>query len=162
MRFVVLVVSLLLFVQSSTALPEADLISLKVFPLFETRISSTYGPRKHPVRKYTSHHNGVDFAAPPYAHIRAVTDGTVIFSGKHGGFGKLVTISHPNGFATLYGHLDELNVSIGSRVVAGQIIGRVGATGTATGPHLHFEVRKDGKPIDPLILFPELRAEAEG
>lgn len=133
-----------------------------VFPLMAPRISSKYGPRKHPVRKVHRHHNGIDLAAPRNAHVRAVTEGVVIFADTHAGFGKLVTIKHKNGYVSLYGHLRDIRVETGERIAAGEIIGRVGSTGLATGPHLHFEWRRGGKSIDPLKVFPDLAADAEG
>ena len=133
-----------------------------VFPLVSARLSSPFGKRVHPVKKVVAHHQGVDLAAPSYAHVRSMASGQVIFAGTHGGYGKLVTIRHNNGYMSLYGHLDEISVNLGDRLSAGQILGRVGSSGLATGPHLHFEVRRQGKPVDPLKLFPELSKKAEG
>jgi murein DD-endopeptidase MepM/ murein hydrolase activator NlpD len=133
-----------------------------VFPLIEPRLSSTYGPRKHPVKKYNKHHNGVDLAAPKNSHVRAVKAGLVIFADSYAGFGKLVTIKHSDGYVSLYGHLNDILVNPGQKVAAGELLGRVGSTGLATGPHLHFEWRKNGKPVDPLKVFPFLAEDAEG
>ncbi len=133
-----------------------------VFPLIEPRLSSTYGPRRHPVKKYNKHHNGVDLAAPKNSHVRAVKAGLVIFADAYAGFGKLVTIQHSDGYVSLYGHLNDILVNPGQKVAAGELLGRVGSTGLATGPHLHFEWRKDGQPVDPLKVFPFLAEDAEG
>ncbi|MCB0322088.1 MAG: M23 family metallopeptidase [Bdellovibrionales bacterium] len=133
-----------------------------VFPLMAPRLSSTYGVREHPIRKVHRHHNGVDLAAPVNAHVRAVAPGKVVFADSYAGYGKLVTIQHDNGFTSLYGHLHEIRVDPGELVNAGDIIGRVGSTGVATGPHLHFEWRHHGEPMDPLEVFPSLARDAEG
>ena len=133
-----------------------------VFPLMEARLSSGYGPRQHPVRKVHRHHNGVDLAAPKNSHVRSVAAGLVVFADRYGGYGKLVTIKHPDGHFSLYGHLSEVLTNPGNSVDAGELIGRVGSTGLATGPHLHFEWRRSGKSIDPLKVFPSLAEEAQG
>ena len=82
--------------------------------------------------------------------VRASSNGKVIFAGRKGGYGKMIMISHKNGFTTRYGHLSLFFVKINQYVKAGQIIGRVGSTGLSTGPHLHFEVRKYGRAVNPL------------
>jgi murein DD-endopeptidase MepM/ murein hydrolase activator NlpD len=133
-----------------------------VFPLLAPKLSSSYGNRKHPVNRYVRHHNGVDLAAPESSHVRAVLNGRVVFADSYSGYGKLVTILHADGYSSLYGHLDEINVNPGQIVSAGELIGRVGSTGVATGPHLHFEWRLNGKPLDPLKVFPALIEKAEG
>ena len=133
-----------------------------VFPLMAPRLSSKYGPRTHPVKKVVRHHQGVDLAAPKYAHVRAVLEGRVVFADSYAGYGKLVTIKHLEGYTSLYGHLHEIRVNPGQMVKAGEIIGRVGSTGLATGPHLHFEWRRGGKSIDPLKVFPALAENAAG
>lgn len=133
-----------------------------VFPLMSPQLSSKFGMRKHPIQKTVRHHSGVDLAAPTNAHVRAVAPGTVVFADTYGAYGKLVTITHENGITSLYGHLNKILVQPGTRVEAGALIGRVGSTGAATGPHLHFEWRKNGHPIDPMKVFPNLAADAEG
>jgi murein DD-endopeptidase MepM/ murein hydrolase activator NlpD len=133
-----------------------------VFPLMAPRISSTFGSRNHPVRKVHRHHNGIDLAAPENSHVRAVAAGLVVFADEYAGYGKLVTIKHQDGYISLYGHLNDIRVNPGKRVNPGDIIGRVGSTGLATGPHLHFEWRKNGKSIDPLKVFPALAKDATG
>lgn len=133
-----------------------------IYPLVRPRLSSTFGPRKHPILKAHRHHGGVDLAAPEKSHVRAVTSGVVVFAGTYGGYGKLVTVQHAGDKYSLYGHLSEFLVNVGDRVQPGQLLGRVGHTGAATGPHLHFEWRESGKSIDPLKIFPSLAAEAQG
>ncbi len=112
-------------------------------------LTSGFGLRRHPVFGVIRMHNGVDIAAPWGTPVRAAASGTVLFAGWFGGYGKLVILDH-GGFTTLYGHLSSIGVAVGQRVQAGQVIGRVGSTGYSTGPHLHFEIRKDGRPVDPL------------
>ncbi len=140
----------------------ADPAQAVVFPIMAPKLSSGYGDRKHPVYRSTRHHNGVDLAAPENSHVRAIASGTVVFADHYAGFGKLVTIKHKAGYSSLYGHLSEIRVNPGDRIKAGDILGRVGSTGNVTGPHLHFEWRRKGAPIDPLKVFPALASEAEG
>jgi murein DD-endopeptidase MepM/ murein hydrolase activator NlpD len=111
--------------------------------------SSPFGWRIHPILGYRRFHAGLDFAADYGSTIRAADSGTVIFAGWYGGYGKAVIISHSKGITTLYGHTSELYVSEGQTVQKGQAIAAVGSTGLSTGPHLHFEVRRNGTPIDP-------------
>lgn len=133
-----------------------------VFPIMAPRVSSGYGIRIHPVRKFTRLHRGVDLAAPENSHVRVVAEGRVVFAGDYAGFGKLVTVEHRDGFTSLYGHLAEITVNPGDKIPAGALIGRVGSTGLATGPHLHFEWRRNGVPLDPLKAFPLLAEFADG
>ena len=140
----------------------ADPAPAVVFPIMAPRLSSGYGKRTHPIYHSTRHHKGVDLAAPENAHVRAIATGTVVFADEYGGYGKLVTVKHKAGYSSLYGHLSEIRVNPGERIKAGDIVGRVGSTGNVTGPHLHFEWRHQGEPIDPLTVFPALAAEAEG
>ena len=111
--------------------------------------SSPFGWRIHPILGYRRFHAGLDFAASYGSTIRAADSGTVIFAGWYAGYGKAVIISHSKGITTLYGHTSELYVSEGQSVQKGQAIAAVGSTGFSTGPHLHFEVRRDGTPVDP-------------
>ncbi len=111
--------------------------------------SSPFGWRMHPVLGYRRFHAGMDFAASYGSTIRAADSGTVIFAGWYGGYGRAVIIDHGNGITTLYGHSSELYVADGQAVERGQAIAAVGSTGLSTGPHLHFEVRRNGTPVDP-------------
>jgi murein DD-endopeptidase MepM/ murein hydrolase activator NlpD len=113
-------------------------------------VSSPYGWRNHPVRKKRIFHAGLDLAAPKGTAIYSVAPGRVIFAGTRGGYGKLVIISHENGLSTRYGHCSKILVKNGQFVKEGQLIAKVGATGVATGNHLHFEVRKNGKTQNPI------------
>jgi murein DD-endopeptidase MepM/ murein hydrolase activator NlpD len=112
-------------------------------------ITSGFGSRLHPILGYTRPHTGVDMHASAGTPIEAAASGTVVMAGWNGGYGNCVIIDHGNGLATLYGHQSRLAVSVGDHVSTGQVIGYVGSTGLATGPHLHFEVRKFGTPVDP-------------
>jgi murein DD-endopeptidase MepM/ murein hydrolase activator NlpD len=104
----------------------------------------------HPILGYRRFHSGLDFAASYGSTIRAADSGTVIFAGWYGGYGKAVIINHGKSITTLYGHTSELYVVEGQTVQRGQAIAAVGSTGLSTGPHLHFEVRRDGTPVDPM------------
>ncbi len=113
-------------------------------------ITSGFGYRTHPVLGYQRLHAGTDFGAPAGAPIVAASNGVVVTAGWLGGYGNAVVVSHSGGIATLYGHQSRLAVGVGTRVGQGQVIGYVGSTGMSTGPHLHFEVRVNGTPVDPL------------
>ena len=114
------------------------------------RVTSGFGSRYHPILHRTRMHTGVDFGAPYGASIHAAGGGTVLLAHYSSGYGNCIVIDHGNGVTTLYGHCSALLVSAGDIVQQGQTIGRVGATGMATGPHLHFEVRHNGVPVNPL------------
>jgi murein DD-endopeptidase MepM/ murein hydrolase activator NlpD len=113
-------------------------------------IVSGFGMRRHPILRVTRMHNGVDIAAPWGSQVLAVAPGTVLYTGWLGGFGKTVLVDHGAGVTTLYAHLSRILVRTGQGVGRGQLIGRIGSTGLSTGPHLHFEVRVNGRPIDPV------------
>ncbi len=124
-------------------------------PLNFRRISSSFSSgRFHPILKIYRPHHGLDYAAPAGTPVSAVGDGTINFSGYKGQYGKLVVIRHSNGWKTYYGHLSRINGGIkrGLKVEQGQVIGYVGATGLATGPHLHYEMRVNNKPVNPLKI----------
>ena len=121
-----------------------------MWPTAATVITSPFGTRTHPIFGTTLFHSGIDIGADYGDTVVAADSGTVIYSGWMGGYGKAVIIDHNNGLQTLYGHNSELLVSEGQQVRKGQPISRVGATGYATGPHLHFEVRVNGEPVDPM------------
>ena len=114
------------------------------------RVTSTFGARRHPILGYTRMHAGVDFGAAYGSPIYAVGDGVVTYSGWHGGHGNYVRLDHGGGYGTGYGHMSRIAVASGTRVRAGQIIGYVGSTGLSTGPHLHYELYRNGVPVNPL------------
>lgn len=124
-------------------------------PLEFSRITSGFSnSRKHPVYGFHRRHTGTDFGAPTGARVRAVGDAVVTFAGRKGGYGNLVILRHSNGFETYYAHLNGFAKGLrrGAGVEQGQLIGYVGATGTATGPHLHYEVRIGGQPRNPVTV----------
>lgn len=123
-------------------------------PVEFSRISSRFGKRKHPILKTWRAHKGVDYAAARGTPIRATADGKVIHAGKKGGYGKTVILRHAGRFSTLYGHMNGYakGVRTGSRVKQGDVIGYIGSTGLATGPHLHYEFRLDGVHRNPLTF----------
>lgn len=111
--------------------------------------TSGFGIRRHPIFGIRRMHNGQDIAAPHGTPVLAAADGRVIYTGWFGGYGRIVIIDHGQNISTLYAHLSQILTRTGAQVRQGQAIGRVGSTGYATGPHVHFEVRVDGRPIDP-------------
>lgn len=113
------------------------------------RLTSSFGMRRHPVLGYARMHKGLDIAAPSGAPIRAPMDGVVQMAGWAGGYGKFVKLSHSGGLATGFGHMSRIAVSSGTRVSKGQVIGYVGTTGVSTGPHVHYELWKNGVAINP-------------
>jgi murein DD-endopeptidase MepM/ murein hydrolase activator NlpD len=122
-------------------------------PVKFSRISSTFGSRRHPILGYTRAHKGTDYAANEGTPVQSIGDGVVISAGWNSGFGNLIQIRHPNGYVTRYGHLSKILVHRGQRVKIDETIGRVGHTGLATGPHLHFEVMVNGVQRNSLTAF---------
>lgn len=121
-----------------------------IWPVSSRRITSPFGYRVHPILKKKKNHTGIDIAASRGTPIYAADSGVVMMSRYNGGYGKMISIDHGNGISTLYGHCDALLVAEEQRVEKGQQIGLVGSTGLSTGPHLHFEVRKSGVPVNPM------------
>ncbi|MFP5410695.1 MAG: M23 family metallopeptidase [Gammaproteobacteria bacterium] len=124
-------------------------------PLEFSRVTSSFSnSRKHPVYGFHRAHTGVDFGAPTGTRVKATGDATVVFAGRRGGYGNLAILRHANGFETYYAHLSGFASGIrsGRAVAQGQVIGYVGATGTATGPHLHYEIRIAGRPKNPMTV----------
>lgn len=118
-------------------------------PVIDGRISSSFGSRNHPLYKVRKHHEGLDLAAKIGTPVYAAADGVVKFVGWNGGYGKVVKLNHKYGFETYYGHLNKWVVRNGQKVKRGQKIAEVGNTGNSTGPHLHYEVRLNGKAKNP-------------
>lgn len=125
-------------------------------------ISSGFGMRRHPILGYKRMHSGLDFKAGHGAPIFAATDGVVAYAGRKGGYGNFVQVNHGGGIATGYGHMSRIAARPGQRVRQGQIIGYVGSTGLSTGPHLHYELYKGGRAINPLSITFTQRAQLSG
>ncbi len=119
-------------------------------PIANAPISSGFGARLDPFLGRPAIHTGIDFRAPRDYPARAVAAGTVTAAEWNGSYGNMVDIDHGNGVVTRYGHLDSIAVRVGDNIAAGAKIGRVGSTGRSTGPHLHYEIRLDGEPVDPM------------
>ncbi|MFM5949350.1 MAG: M23 family metallopeptidase [Novosphingobium sp.] len=119
-------------------------------PLAGATLTSRFGLRRHPLYGDLRSHSGVDLAAPTGTPVYAASAGYVGSAGWSGGYGLMIAIDHPGGMETRYGHLSRLAVGSGQYVTAGTLIGYVGSTGDSTGPHLHYEIRINGQPIDPL------------
>jgi murein DD-endopeptidase MepM/ murein hydrolase activator NlpD len=120
-------------------------------PVKTAEFTSAFGVRSDPFRKTSAMHAGIDLAGPVGTPIYATADGTVLRAGwNSGGYGNLVEIDHGRGIVTRYGHLSKMDVNAGERVSRGQMIGRMGSTGRSTGSHLHYEVRIDDRPVNPI------------
>ncbi len=119
-------------------------------PLLKGWLSSYYGMRTHPITGRYEMHKGIDFAGKMGGEVIAVAKGVVIFSGRRYGFGNVIDIAHGNGYTTRYAHNSRLLVSVGDTVEKGFLIAKIGSTGRSTGPHVHFEVLKNGRQIDPV------------
>lgn len=119
-------------------------------PLRSYRITSSFGSRRDPINERTGHHEGIDLGAPYHTPVLATGSGTVKAAGGRGRYGRVVEIDHGNGFTTLYAHLGCVVAKRGQQVGRGELIGLVGSSGRSTGPHLHYEVRIDGKPQNPI------------
>jgi murein DD-endopeptidase MepM/ murein hydrolase activator NlpD len=122
-------------------------------PIDKGRITSLYGWRSDPFTGSREFHSGLDIGAPDGTAVHAARDGTVEEVGSNEPLGRFVVVTHPGGYQTIYGHLSMINVTIGEAVGTGSILGAVGHTGRATGPHLHFEVRTKSGTKDPLLLI---------
>ncbi|MEO1701905.1 MAG: peptidoglycan DD-metalloendopeptidase family protein [Pseudomonadota bacterium] len=136
---------------------DAARASVSAFPIAHPApgksITSRYGNRRDPIIGRTAFHAGIDFRTPTGTPIYATAAGTVTQAGRHGGYGKLVEIQHANGLTTRYAHLSRIRVKKGQKVAAGTHIGAAGSTGRSTGPHLHYEVRRNDKPTNPMTYL---------
>jgi murein DD-endopeptidase MepM/ murein hydrolase activator NlpD len=123
-------------------------------PVSGAKLTSGFGMRRHPLLRYSKMHTGVDFGAPTGTPIRAAGSGVVDLAGRHGAYGNAIVIKHGEKYKTLYAHMSRLapGVRKGKRVNQGQIIGYVGSTGRSTGPHLHYEVRVNDRPVNPTAI----------
>lgn len=118
-------------------------------PVLHGWLSSRFGPRVDPFTGRVSFHPGMDFASKKGAKIIATGSGVVTWAGPRGGYGNMVQINHGNGISTRYGHAEKVLVKVGDIVHTGQVIALMGSTGRSTGPHVHYEVRKNGRPVNP-------------
>lgn len=128
----------------------------------DARITSGFGMRYHPILNFMRMHKGLDFGAPYGAPIRATTDGVVSFAGRSAGYGNFVKINHAAGLASGYGHMSRIAVRGGERVRRGEVIGYVGSTGMSTGPHLHYELWRNGVAINPRSVSFTTTAQLSG
>lgn len=119
------------------------------YPVDEGILTSGFGSRVHPITNLPSWHKGIDIAAPLGSKVYASNKGEVVDTGSDAIYGNYILLRHPNGYDSFYAHLSEVNCRKGSTIAAGNTIGKVGTTGLSTGPHLHFEIRKDGKALNP-------------
>ena len=147
----------------SWAPPPPDLRVLTTEPV-ERSESSGYGWREDPMRKRSKFHHGCDYRGKSGTPILAAGDGTVIFAGRRGGYGKVVFVDHGGGIVTRYAHLRRIETTVGASVGGGERIGQLGSTGRTTGPHLHFEVRLAGRSVDPntALAVAEIMRESPG
>jgi murein DD-endopeptidase MepM/ murein hydrolase activator NlpD len=137
----------------------------RVVPAADDRITSNFGYRRDPFNGRGAMHNGIDFKGAMGSPIFAAADGEVSFAGRKAGFGKVVEITHANGMMTRYAHLSRIDVAAGQPIAAGETLGGLGSTGRSTGPHLHFEVRINGRAVNPrpfLETAPDVLKEARG
>jgi murein DD-endopeptidase MepM/ murein hydrolase activator NlpD len=133
-------------------------------PIDGARLSSGFGPRRHPILGYNRMHRGVDFAAPTGTPIYAAGDGILTKAGRNGSYGNYIQIRHNDEFSTAYAHMSRFadGIKKGARVRQGQVIAYVGSTGRSTGPHLHYEVLQNGRQINPMSIKPQTAARLAG
>ena len=132
------------------------------WPVSSGHITSKFGYRKHPIYKRSKFHAGIDFASKRGTPVLATADGVVAFSGWQSGYGRLVEVRHMDGLMTRYAHNQKNLVKEGDMVKKGQTIAKLGSTGRSTGPHVHFEVRKNGKAVNPLKYVGNKKPKTSG
>jgi murein DD-endopeptidase MepM/ murein hydrolase activator NlpD len=133
--------------------PDLTILTTDPIPNLTTGESSGFGWRNDPIRHDTRWHSGTDFRAKPGTPVMAAGDGVVVIAGWQGGYGNVVYVDHGGGVTTRYAHLRKILVKKDAAITAGQPVGEVGSTGRTTGPHLHFEVRLDGRPVSPILAM---------
>lgn len=157
LRYLVIVPIIMLMTMSFTESTNSKHDVPSILPIQEgdyDRISSTYGMRMHPIKKENKFHSGIDFAAKEGTDIVATADGVVSsVAFKENSYGKIVVVNHGGGYETWYTQMSDYAVKEGDKVTRGEVIGYVGSSGLSTGSHLHYEVRKDGQPVDPEDYF---------
>ncbi len=141
--------------KSSSGKGTSIIASMPSIKPVEGDISSAFGMREHPILKRMLFHAGTDFSAPMGSRVIATADGTVLYSGFEKGYGKQVIINHGNGYQTVYAHLSKALIRQGQHVRRGDVIAFSGNSGLSTGPHLHYEVRKDNVVVNPSAFLPE-------
>ena len=156
MKYIPLILLLGIFPSSVVQLNDAP----TGHPL-ESRIEpiSSFGMRYHPVLKIRRLHTGVDFMVPTGTPVYATADGAILAVEQNAKYGKYIRVTHEKGFETLYAHLDEVSVAVGKAVKKGDQIGLSGNTGTSQRPHLHYEIREHGNPVDPDDFLPLAASE---
>lgn len=122
-------------------------------PVQKGWVSSAYGMRTDPITGKRAWHNGIDIAATLGSPVMAIAAGVVTFAGEKSGYGKMIEINHGNDVTTRYGHHDTLKATTGDIVRKGQIIGEMGSSGRSTGPHVHYEIFKKGRSVDPSVFI---------
>jgi murein DD-endopeptidase MepM/ murein hydrolase activator NlpD len=137
-----------------------DLTALRVEPVANAATSG-FGWREDPITKHRKFHSGADIRGKHGTPIAVAGDGVVIFAGVKGGYGNVIFVDHGDGIVTRYAHLRKIEIKLDAVVTAGQRIGQVGSTGRTTGPHLHFEVRIAGRPVDPVTAMLVAQLERE-
>jgi murein DD-endopeptidase MepM/ murein hydrolase activator NlpD len=130
-------------------------------PVLQGFISSYFGPREDPITGREEFHKGVDFAGNEGDPVVAVAAGVVTWAGERSGYGKLIEIDHGKGFTTRYAHNEQTLVAVGQTVTRGQPIALMGSTGHSTGPHVHFEVLRNGRPVNPLAFIEQSKSQAQ-
>jgi murein DD-endopeptidase MepM/ murein hydrolase activator NlpD len=123
---------------------------LFIYPIRGARLTSPFGWRNDPISGVRRYHAAIDLAAPTGTTVKAAMDGKVSSAGFNATYGKYIILSHGNEYQTMYAHLNQVSVKQGDRVIQGVKIGEVGSTGYSTGPHLHFAIYKNGRPVNPL------------